>query len=45
MDGMTTFLNLPAWWFESILPVGFTVMALRFFKDAVMGERALDEAP
>ena len=45
MDGMTTFLNLPAWWFESILPVGFTVMALRFLKDAVMGERALDEAP
>jgi len=44
MDGMTTFLNLPAWWFESILPVGFTVMALRFFKDAVLGERALDEA-
>ena len=45
MDGMTTFLNLPAWWFESILPVGFTVMALRFLTDAVMGERALDEAP
>ena len=45
MDGMSTFLNLPAWWFESILPVGFTVMALRFLKDAVMGERARDEAP
>ena len=45
MDGMTTFLNLAAWWFESILPVGFTVMALRFLKDAVMGERARDEAP
>ena len=45
MDGMTTFLNLPAWWFESILPVGFTVMALRFLHDAVVGARALDEAP
>ena len=44
MDGMTTFLNLPAWWFESILPVGFAVMALRFLRDAVVGERALDEA-
>ena len=45
MDGMTTFLNLPAWWFESILPMGFMVMALRFLQDAVMGERARDEAP
>jgi len=45
MDGMTTFLNLPAWWFESILPVGFTVMALRFLHDAVVGTRALDEGP
>ena len=45
MDGMTTFLNLPAWWFESILPVGFTVMALRFLYDAVVGARALDEGP
>ena len=45
MDGMTTFLNLPAWWFESILPVGFTVMALRFLRDAVVEARALDEAP
>ena len=45
MDGMTTFLNLPAWWFESILPVGFTMMALRFLHDAVVGARALDEAP
>ena len=45
MDGMTTFLNLPAWWFESILPVGFTVMALRFLHDTVVGARALDEGP
>ena len=45
MDGMTTFLNLPAWWFESILPVGFAVMALRFLRDAVVGARALDEMP
>jgi TRAP-type C4-dicarboxylate transport system permease small subunit len=45
MDGMTTFLNLPAWWFESILPVGFTVMALRFLHDAVVAARALDEGP
>ena len=44
MDHMTTFLNLPAWWFESILPVGFTVMALRFLHDAIVGARALDEA-
>lgn len=45
MDGMTTFLNLPAWWFESILPVGFAVMSLRFLRDAVVGARALDEMP
>ena len=44
MDHMTTFLNLPAWWFESILPVGFTVMALRFLLDAIVGARALGEA-
>jgi TRAP-type C4-dicarboxylate transport system permease small subunit len=45
MDGMTTFLNLPAWWFESILPVGFTVMALRFLGDAVVADPAFHEAP
>jgi TRAP-type C4-dicarboxylate transport system permease small subunit len=44
MDGMTTFLNLPAWWFESILPVGFAVMALRFLRDAVAGAPPTDEA-
>jgi len=45
MDGMTTFLNLPAWWFESILPVGFTVMALRFLRDAVVADPTSHEAP
>ena len=45
MDGMTTFLNLPAWWFESILPVGFAVMTLRFLRDAVVGAPPADEAP
>ena len=45
MDGMTTFLNLPVWWFESILPVGFTVMALRFLGDAVVADPASHEAP
>ena len=45
MDGMTTFLNLPAWWFESILPVGFAVMALRFLHDSVVGACALDQGP
>jgi TRAP-type C4-dicarboxylate transport system permease small subunit len=45
MDGMTTFLNLPAWWFESILPVGFAVMALRFLRDAVAGAPPTGEAP
>jgi TRAP-type C4-dicarboxylate transport system permease small subunit len=44
MDGMTTFLNLPAWWFESILPVGFAVMTLRFLRDAVAGAPPTDEA-
>ena len=44
MDGMTTFLNLPAWWFESILPVGFAVMALRFLRDAVAMRPHADEA-
>ena len=45
MDGMTTFLNLPAWWFESILPLGFSVMALRFLRDAVAMRPHADEAP
>ena len=45
MDGMTTFLNLPAWWFESILPVGFAVMTLRFLRDALAGAPPVDEAP
>jgi TRAP-type C4-dicarboxylate transport system permease small subunit len=45
MDGMTTFLNLPAWWFESILPVGFAVMTLRFLRDAAAGAPPVDEAP
>jgi TRAP-type C4-dicarboxylate transport system permease small subunit len=44
MDGMTTFLNLPAWWFESILPVGFAVMTLRFLRDAAAGAPPTDEA-
>jgi TRAP-type C4-dicarboxylate transport system permease small subunit len=44
-DGMTTFLNLPAWWFESILPVGFAVMTLRFLRDAVVMRPHADEAP
>ena len=44
MDGMTTFLNLPAWWFESILPVGFAVMTLRFLRDAVAMRPHADEA-
>jgi TRAP-type C4-dicarboxylate transport system permease small subunit len=43
MDGMTTFLNLPAWWFESILPVGFAVMTLRFLRDAVVANAAADD--
>jgi len=42
MDGMTTFLNLPAWWFESILPVGFAVMTLRFLRDAVVAHEAAE---
>jgi len=45
MDGMTTFLNLPAWWFESILPVGFAVMTLRFLRDAAADAPPVDEAP
>lgn len=45
MDGMTTFLNLPAWWFESILPVGFAVMTLRFLRDAVVMRPHAGEAP
>jgi len=45
MDGMTTFLNLPAWWFECILPIGFTVMALRFLRDAVAGNSPWQQGP
>ena len=45
IDGMTTFLNLPAWWFESILPVGFGVMTLRFLRDALSMSAHSDEMP
>lgn len=31
LDQMTTFSELPAWPFELIMPIGFAIMALRFF--------------
>lgn len=33
--GTTMFSDLPAWWGELVLPLGFAVMALRFFLLAI----------
>jgi len=37
-DGMMLFDNIPAWYAEIIIPIGFGVMALRFLLDAILGE-------
>jgi len=29
-DGMMAFSSIPAWWCESIIPIGFALMSLRF---------------
>ena len=36
-DGMIAFANVPAWICESIIPIGFGVMALRFLLSFVLG--------
>jgi TRAP-type C4-dicarboxylate transport system permease small subunit len=36
-DGFELFSSIPAWVFELILPLGFTVMALRFLLHALLG--------
>jgi TRAP-type C4-dicarboxylate transport system permease small subunit len=35
-DGTTAFANVPAWLCEIIIPIGFGLMALRFFADAII---------
>lgn len=34
-DGVTAFANVPAWLCEIIIPIGFGLMALRFFADTI----------
>lgn len=36
-DGATAFANIPAWLCEIIIPIGFGLMALRFFADTITG--------
>lgn len=38
-DGIMVFGNIPAWYAESIIPIGFGVMAIRFLLDAVIGDQ------
>lgn len=35
--GVTAFYGFPAWWFELIIPLGFTVMSLRYLIRCVTG--------
>jgi TRAP-type C4-dicarboxylate transport system permease small subunit len=39
--GVIAFANLPAWWFELIIPLGFTVMSLRYAMRCVSNLREL----
>lgn len=41
-ESIQAFAQLPAWWFESIIPLGFGLMAVRFLLLAVIGEPAAD---
>ena len=36
--GIQGFAQLPAWWFESIIPIGFGLMAVRFLLLTMFGE-------
>lgn len=38
-DGMMLFDDIPAWYAEAIIPIGFGIMAIRFLLDAAMGEQ------
>ena len=37
-DGTRVFGDIPAWQAEIIIPIGFTIMSLRFLLDAAFGE-------
>ncbi|MCF6281356.1 MAG: TRAP transporter small permease [Candidatus Polarisedimenticolaceae bacterium] len=37
-DNMMIFDNIPAWYAEAIIPIGFGIMAIRFLLDALLGE-------
>ncbi len=38
-DGMMLFDNIPAWYAEAIIPIGFGIMAIRFLLDTLLGEQ------
>jgi TRAP-type C4-dicarboxylate transport system permease small subunit len=42
-DGMMLFDNIPAWYAEAIIPIGFGIMAIRFLLDTLMGEQWEEE--
>jgi len=44
-DGMMAFSNIPAWLCESIIPVGFALMALRFLINAGSNARHWNDKP
>jgi TRAP-type C4-dicarboxylate transport system permease small subunit len=43
LDQMTTFSELPAWPFELIMPIGFGIMAARFFSQVVSEDKRADQ--
>ena len=44
-DGLIAFANVPVWLCETIIPVAFIVMALRYFVYAFMPENLLKSEP
>jgi len=44
-EGTILFGKLPAWFGESIIPVGFGIMALRFLLNPLLGPVASEKAP
>ena len=44
-DGITLFLDIPAWLCELIIPIGFTVMGLRFLLHTLLGRPEEELSP
>ena len=44
-DGLIAFANVPVWLCETIIPIAFIVMALRYFVYAFLPEQVLDTKP